>query len=212
MAHDKTEGPTTTLTFLGILIDSHLQQLRLPTDKLVPLRTEITAWLHRRTATKREVLSIVGKLSFAARVVPAGRLFLRRLIQLSTTAKCLHHHLRLNAEARADLQWWYDFLPSWNGVAMFINPDWTDADSLHLYTDASGTLGYGTSSGASGSAPTGLPTSYLRTSPSSGRSYSQCWPLPSHGATSGRESAFVLIVTTSQSSTPGMACQLATQP
>ena len=143
VAHDKTEGPTTTLTFLGILIDSHLQQLRLPTDKLVPLCTEITAWLRRCTATKREVLSIVGKLSFAARVVPAGRLFLRRLIQLSTTAKCLHHHLRLNTETRADLQWWYDFLPSWNGVAMFINPDWTDADSLHLYTDASGMLGYG---------------------------------------------------------------------
>eukprot|EP00731_Ephydatia_muelleri_P032816 Em0024g360a len=34
-------------------------------------------------------------------------------------------------------------LPSWNGVAMFLDPEWTAADSLQLYTDASGSLGFG---------------------------------------------------------------------
>eukprot|EP00731_Ephydatia_muelleri_P001726 Em0001g1726a len=56
-------------------------------------------------------------------VVPAGRLFLHRLIHLSIK--------------------WDRFLPSWNGVAMFIAPDWRDADSVNLYTDASGSLGFG---------------------------------------------------------------------
>eukprot|EP00731_Ephydatia_muelleri_P034096 Em0047g15a len=101
------------------------------------------SWLSRHKATKRELLSLIGKLSFAAKVVPAGRHFLRGLIDLSTTVRKLHHHISLNAEARADIRWWDSFLPSWNGVAMFLDPEWTAADSLQLYTDASGSLGFG---------------------------------------------------------------------
>ena len=37
VAEQKTEGPTTSLTFLGILIDSHKFELRLPLDKLAHL-------------------------------------------------------------------------------------------------------------------------------------------------------------------------------
>ena len=84
------------------------------------LRPWLTHWLHRRKATKRELLSLVGRLAFAARAVPAGRLFLCRLITLSTKVRCLHHHLRLTKEARADILWWHSFLPSWNGTAAFL--------------------------------------------------------------------------------------------
>ena len=143
VASEKLEGPTTTLTFLGIVLDASAQQLRLPPDKLEELTGLTRSWLSRHKATKRELLSLIGKLSFAAKVVPAGTLFLRRLIDLSTTVRKLHHHISLNAEARADIKWWDCFLPSWNGVAMFLDPEWTAADSLQLYTDASGSLGFG---------------------------------------------------------------------
>ncbi|KAL5457463.1 hypothetical protein EMCRGX_G034726 [Ephydatia muelleri] len=112
VASEKLEGPTTALTFLGIVLDTSAKQLRLPPDKLEELTGLIRCWLGRHKATKRELLSLIGKLSFAAKVVPAGRLFLRRLIDLSTTARQLHHHVTLNAEARADIKWWEDFLPS----------------------------------------------------------------------------------------------------
>ena len=143
VASEKLEGPTTALTFLGIVLNTSAQQLRLPPDKLEELTGLIRSWLSRHKATKRELLSLIGMLSFAAKVVPAGRLFLRRLIDLSTTVRKLHHHISLNAEARADIRWWDSFLPSWNGVAMFLDPEWTAADSLQLYTDASGSLGFG---------------------------------------------------------------------
>ncbi len=143
VAMDKLEGPTTCLTFLGILLDSTNQQLRLPDQKLQELRAIISSWLARRKTSKRKLLSIIGKLVFAARVVPAGRLFLRRLIDLASRARKLHHRIRLTREARADLEWWHSFLPSWNGVAMFLDPDWTPAEDMELFTDASGTLGYG---------------------------------------------------------------------
>eukprot|EP00731_Ephydatia_muelleri_P022108 Em0014g699a len=143
VASEKLEGPTTALTFLGIVLDTSAQQLRLPPDKLEELTGLTRSWLSRHKATKRELLSLIGKLSFAAKVVLAGRHFLRRLIDLSTTVRKLHHHISLNAEARADIRWWDSFLPSWNGVAMFLDPEWTAADSLQLYTDASGSLGFG---------------------------------------------------------------------
>ena len=103
----------------------------------------VKSWLGKRKATKRELLSLIGKLSFAAKLVPAGRLFLHHLIQLSATERKLHHHIYLNPEARANLRWWNSFLPSWNGISMFIAPEWKDADSFQLYTDASGSFGFG---------------------------------------------------------------------
>lgn len=94
-----------------------------------------------KTVTKRQLLSLVGKLSFAARAVPAGRLFTRRLITLTTKVKQLHHHLRLNEEAQADIAWWRSFLPTWNGTALFVDRTATAAADLDIYTDASGTHG-----------------------------------------------------------------------
>ena len=55
----------------------------------------------------------------------------------------LHHHIRVTTDARADIAWWVHFLPSWNEVAMFLDPGWISADTLNLFTDASGTHGYG---------------------------------------------------------------------
>ena len=143
IAEEKIDGPTTSITFLGIQIDSIKRELRLPLDKLQALRTELTRWLQTRKTTKRSLLSLIGKLSFAAKVVPAGRLFFRRLIDLSTTVPKLHHHIRINQEARADIQWWSTFLPQWNGISYFLDSDITQASALNLYTDASGTHGYG---------------------------------------------------------------------
>ena len=112
VALDKLEGPATTITFLGITIDTALQQLRLTPDKLQERTLLIKSWLGKHKTTKRDLLSLIGKLSFAAKVVPSGHLFLHRLIEVSTTVSKLHHHIHLNVEAREDIIWWYTFLPS----------------------------------------------------------------------------------------------------
>ena len=52
--------------------------LSLSQDKLRDILQMVQSWLGRHKSTKRELLSLIGKLSFAAKVVPAGRLFLRR--------------------------------------------------------------------------------------------------------------------------------------
>ena len=87
-------------------------------------------------------MSLIGKLSFAAKVVKPGRLFVRRLIDLSTKVKRLNHHLALNAEAQEDILWWFRFLRSWNGVSLIQSSPVT-SDDFTLFTDASGVLGLG---------------------------------------------------------------------
>ena len=87
VAMEKSVGPAICLTFLGIELDSSLQQLRLPLTKLQDITSLTKSWLGKRSSTKRELLSLIGKLAFAAKIVPAGRLFLHCLIHLSTTAR-----------------------------------------------------------------------------------------------------------------------------
>ena len=77
---EKCEGPATCLTFLGIEIDTVALELRLPSDKLYKLRRQLKDWRGRKVCTKRELLSLIGVLSHACKVVRAGRTFLRRLI------------------------------------------------------------------------------------------------------------------------------------
>ena len=53
VALDKLEGPATTITFLGITIDTTLQQLQLPPDKLQEMILLIKSWLRKHKTTKR---------------------------------------------------------------------------------------------------------------------------------------------------------------
>ena len=158
IAHDKTVGPSSRITYLGIEIDAVQQQVRLPDDKLVEIQELVKSWTTRRKATKRELLSLIASLSFAAKVVQPGRLFLRRLIDLSTVASSLSHHIYINNEARADIMWWHRFLRQWNGIQMFCIDSLSSID-LELATDASA-IGIGAVCGSAWfSAP--LPPSFV---------------------------------------------------
>jgi hypothetical protein len=91
----------------------------------------------RKSVTLKQLQSFIGKLNFACSVVPPGRTFLRRLIDLSIGLTKPHHHRRLNSEAKADLQAWRIFLDKFNGKALFPSGITHSASSLHLFTDAS---------------------------------------------------------------------------
>ena len=97
IALDKVEGPVTSLTFLGIEIDTIKLELRLPALKLQRLQNLINHWMEKKAASKRELQSIIGHLSHAATVVKPGRTFLRLLIEASKIPKKLDHWVRLNA-------------------------------------------------------------------------------------------------------------------
>ena len=62
LAEEKVEGPSTSLTFLGIEIDTVAGEVRLPRAKLELLVQELEVWKRRKRCTKRELLLITGKL------------------------------------------------------------------------------------------------------------------------------------------------------
>ena len=136
VAQDKTEGPTQVITYLGIEIDALHQVIRLPEDKLMALTVLLDSWVSKKKCTRRELESLIGSLSFAAKVVKPGRLFLRRLIDLSTTVASRSFFIDLNREAREDILWWHRFLRTWNGVEFFTKA-WVTSQDLLLFTDAS---------------------------------------------------------------------------
>ena len=133
---EKTLGPARALEYLGIMVDTVKQQLSISQERMDEISQLVQEWLGKSDCTKRELLSIIGKLSFSARVVRAGNKFLRRLIQLSKKAKNLHNKLKLDAAAKADLRWWAMCLESHNGVA-WLDPKAHDTEATMMYTDAS---------------------------------------------------------------------------
>ena len=84
---------------------------------------------------KRDLQSIIGKLSFASSVVP-GRVFLWRLIDLFCTAKKPDHFISLSSECKLDLLTWCVFLKSYNGITFFRNLNYLDASFLNMQSDA----------------------------------------------------------------------------
>ncbi len=146
IAHHKTEGPTTSLTFLGIEIDTVRLQLSLPGEKVRRLRELLRKWTHKRACTRRELESLVGHLCHAATVIRPGRIFLRHLFSLLSRVSNPSHFIRLNTEARTDIAWWQCLLQQWNGRSFFPPPD---IPSCHVFSDASGSFGCGAICGES---------------------------------------------------------------
>ena len=75
-------------------------------------------------------------------MIRARRAFLRRLIDLLTTANQLQHCIHLNVEARSDIEWWFTYISPWNGKTI-LTSHINQLESMLLYTDASGSWGCG---------------------------------------------------------------------
>ena len=140
LATHKVEGPSTELEFLGIMIDTVRMEVRLPDIKLERTRATVSEWLHKKNAKKREILSIVGVLQHAAKVVRPGRIFVGRMYSAAAKLRELDHYTRLDQDFRSDLYWWHRFLSRWNGIS-FLPPK--NSPTLTIQTDASGSWGCG---------------------------------------------------------------------
>ncbi|XP_048251513.1 uncharacterized protein LOC125379287 [Haliotis rufescens] len=145
IAHDKTVGPTTKLTFLGLEIDTIAMQIRIPEPKIKEATREIHDILSTGNikVTKMALQSLIGKLNFMCRAIPMARAFSRRLIDLLSKGKQPFHHIRITSWVKEDLQKWLTFLTSYNGISVFQDQLWVDSDFLQLFSDAAGGAGFG---------------------------------------------------------------------
>ncbi len=140
---NKTEGPAEVITFLGIEIDSINMELRLPQEKLSELLNLLKKWRGMKSCRKRDLQSIAGSLNHACVAVRAGRSFKRKLHDLIASEEKDDRRVRLNVEAREDLDWWFQFGLGWNGRALMQKGLGKMQPDHELVSDASGSWGCG---------------------------------------------------------------------
>ena len=131
---DKCIGPSSFLVVLGIELDS---VAHLPTKKLNAIQELIQDWCDHRWCLTHQLESLNGHLHHAAKVVWPGQTFLRCTIDL---LRCFHkcnHPICLNSEFQLDLQWWHQFLSSWNGVYFWLFPGKSATPDLEVTSDVS---------------------------------------------------------------------------
>ncbi|KAK6173121.1 hypothetical protein SNE40_016639 [Patella caerulea] len=138
VASEKTVGPLTRLTFLGLEIDSVDYCHRIPNEKIVKLITLLKSIMERKKVTLHDLQILTGSLNFVCRAVRPGRAFLRRMYDSMCGIKEKHHHIRINKSLREDMSMWLHFLENFNGVTLFPEKEWFCNATLDLYTDGAG--------------------------------------------------------------------------
>ena len=78
----KTEGPAQRLAFLGIELDSVARTLSCTPARLTEVRNLLTSALSAPHMRLSFLTSLIGKLQFAASVLPGARPFVRRMLDL----------------------------------------------------------------------------------------------------------------------------------
>ena len=75
---EKDCHPSTRMICLGILADTEKMLFEVPADRLSDLKTELLQWTQFSTFTRRQLQSLLGKLSFVTACVRPGRIFMSR--------------------------------------------------------------------------------------------------------------------------------------
>ena len=143
MAPEKTMGPSSVLCFAGIELDTDKMEACLPEEKLRKCVTLIYEFIKCKKVSLKEIQSLISLLNFTCSVVIPGRTFLRRMINLTVGFNRPTHLVRLTRIVKDYFKLWLEFLTHFNGKSFFLGFQWLSLPHLHLYTDASGSLGCG---------------------------------------------------------------------
>ena len=81
----------------------------LPDDILSRIHHFIDTLLHKSSVTKQEILSLVGLLQHATKIVHSGRTFVSRMYVTAAKLKQMHYFTKLIREFHLDLGWCMSF-------------------------------------------------------------------------------------------------------
>ena len=87
LTEDKTKGPTTTIIFLGLEIDTVLMLVRIPEDKLIKLKESLLLFISKKRIALKELESLTGLMAFCSRVIVSARAFIRRFYDLIASVR-----------------------------------------------------------------------------------------------------------------------------
>ena len=117
----KVEPPTTALTFLGVDFNTNADEngsvaLSLSEHKIARLLECCTA-LTRRKASLKEVESVLGRMNFAAQVIPFATAYMAGgFAAIAHARKQNSHSITACGLFLEDLHWWIATIPALNGT------------------------------------------------------------------------------------------------
>ena len=130
-------SPCRKLTCLGIQIDLDANTLSIHPDKLHSIHLECINISHRRHLTKTQYQSLLGKLLYIHKCIPPARTFINRMVTLFR-ANSKARKIVLTADFHKDLNWFLNFLPSFNGVTYLRKSQIVNNHSLHIDASLTG--------------------------------------------------------------------------
>ena len=137
MNDDKRTPPTRALTCLGIHIDLNKNTLSIDRDKIEAIYDQCTRTLQRKTISKKQLQSLLGKLLYLHKCVKPARMFVNRI--LATLRQNTHRNkFQVSAEMRQDICWFLQFLPRFNSRAILVKNSIQEPHTLHIDASLTG--------------------------------------------------------------------------
>ena len=114
----KLVAPSTSLTCLGILINTETRTMAVPPDKLDSIINMCSQWKNKKFCSKRQLQSLLSSLLYVSKCVKPARTFLNCMLML-LRKNFAKDTIFLNKEFFKDLNWFHTFLRQFNGVVYY---------------------------------------------------------------------------------------------
>ena len=104
----KLVPPATSVTCLGILINTETRTMSVPPEKLQHIVQLCYQWEHKITCTKQQLQSLLGSLLYISKCVKPARVFLNCMLQFLREMKD-KKSVKLSQAFFQDLAWFKNF-------------------------------------------------------------------------------------------------------
>ena len=131
---DKDSPPSTCMVFLGILVNTEDMTVSVTPDRVQELLSLCSSLLTVDQVSRHDLQSLLGVMSFVTACVRPARVFMSTLLNTLKT----YRFCQLTSDNKADLHWWYHFLPVFKEGSLIKTSPWS-RDPLYLFTDACST-------------------------------------------------------------------------
>ena len=115
-AQDKCEGPTTRITWIGVLFDTIRLTMAIDPAKVEEARLFCLDLMSASSIPVKKFQKFLGKLFHATKCTTGARTFFNRLLDALATERA--GSVSLGPQAKADIHWFLCFLGRFNGVTL----------------------------------------------------------------------------------------------
>ena len=131
MNQDKLTSPCRVLTCLGITINLDNNSLSIDKAKMDEMYSECISVMKKRTLSRRQLQSLLGKLLYLHKCIKPARIFVNRILAVFEDNPH-KKRIKLTKEFHKDVEWFINFLPLFSGSTSIFKLDIHNPHTLHI--------------------------------------------------------------------------------